>query len=439
LYRPWVAAALALAALHMLVFDRGLGGDGWAGFSLLESIADDGDVWLENNNRGVMNGLLGTPAGHLVAQYPPGIAALDAPPFAAGRALDRLLPAGLLANGVELPPVGRVPRGVFLSAALIVLARNAAVLLGLLWTAQALLRLGLPEKQAAAAVAFTFLGGPLIFYALVGMTHAPTFALAALLLLLLVRQRETGSLKLAVAAGATVGAAVLVRYSAVALLAPALLGLRSWRARIACASAFALLLLPLPFWWHACFGSWLPPPYGGRWVLTAASPWNVLFSPVHGLFLFHPALLFAVVGLVWLCFSPLSRGREGGAGRGAGGEGLVWFLAVALLHGWWSEWSNPGGYGQRFLIDALPPLALGFAAWLRPGGGRKTRIALCLAATCAGWLLFFAAVGGLVPPPPSWPWPQRLSEYAGLLRHPPGPAEILAALRRSSFLLRALG
>src|SRR5919106_3635506 len=255
LYRPWVAAALALAALHMLSFDRGLGGDGWAGFSLLESIADDGDVWLENNNRGVMNGLLGTPAGHLVAQYPPGIAALDSLPFAAGRTLDRLLPAGLLANGVELPPVGRVPRDVFLSAALIVLARNAAVLLGLLWTAQALRRLGLPEKRAAAAIAFTFFGGPLIFYALVGVTHAPTFALAALLLLLLVRQRETDSLNLAFAAGATVGAAVLVRYSAVALLAPALLGVRSWRARIACASAFALLLLPLPLWWHACFGS----------------------------------------------------------------------------------------------------------------------------------------------------------------------------------------
>lgn len=412
----------------MMVFDRGLGGDGWAGFSLLASLLDDGDVWLENNHYGVMNGLLGTPAGHLVAQYPPGIVALDAVPFLAGRAVDHLLPARILANGAELPPAGKVPRGPFLSAALIVLARNAATLLGLLWTALALLRLGLPERRAAAAVALTFFGGPLIFYSLVGMTHAPTFALAALLLLLLVRQRETQSLRLAFAAGAVVGAAVLLRYSAVALLVPAVFSIRGLRGRAACAAGFALLLLPLPFWWHACFGSWLPPPYGGSWVITAASPWNVLFGPVHGLFLFHPALLCAAAGLALL----------DGDTRSWRWIAAVWFLAVAVLHGWWSESSNPGGYGQRFLIDALPALALGFSGWLRPGASRFARIGLCLAAALFGWLLFFAAVGGLVPPPPVWPWPQRLGEYAGLLRHPPGLTEILAALRRSSFLIRGL-
>jgi 4-amino-4-deoxy-L-arabinose transferase-like glycosyltransferase len=390
-----------------------------------------------------------------VAQYPPGIAALDALPFAAGRALDHLLPAGMLQDGADLPPVGRVPRGVFFSAALIVLARNAAVLLGLLWTALALRRLGLPEKRTAAAVALTFFGGPLIFYSLVGMTHAPTFALAALLLFLLVRQPETGSLRLAFAAGAVVGAAVLVRYSAVALLPPALLGVAlsatpgRQRRLAACLAGFALFLLPLPFWWHACFGSWLPPPYGGRWLITLASPWNVLFAPVHGLFLYHPALLCAAAGLLLRRRaagpSPLGGGgleqgggQEGGAANGLTPLALLWLLSVAILHGWWSEWSNPGGYGQRFLIDALPAFALGFAGWLRPGSTRRLRVGLALAATFAGWLLFFAAVGALVPPPPPWPWPQRLSEYAALLRHPPGPGEILTAFERSSFLFRAM-
>lgn len=425
-----LAAALILAALHMLVFDRGLGGDGWAGFALLESIADDGDVWLENNHRGVMNGLLGTPSGHLVMQYPPGIAVLDAAPFWAGRALDRILPARFMAGGAPLPPAGNVPRGVFLSAALIVLARNAAVLLGLAWIGFALRRLGLPERRTAAAVALTLFGGPLLFYSLVGMTHAPTFALAALLLLLLVRQRETGSVPLAFAAGVVIGTAVLVRYSAVALLPPALLTLCAepdrWRRPAACLAGFGIFLLPLPFWWHALFGSWLPPPYGGRWVLTAASPWNVLFGPVHGLFLFHPALLCAAAGIAFL---KLPRWRLIAA---------VWFLSVALLHGCWSESANPGGYGQRFLIDALPALALGFAGWLQLGAGRRLRIALVLAFTLAGWLLFFAAVGGLVTPPAPFPWPQRLGEYTVLVRHPPGLSETRQAIERSSFVVRAL-
>jgi len=68
----WLLAVLAAAALHMLVFDRGLGGDGWAGFSVLTSLFDDHDLWLENNHRGQLNGLIANSAGHLVSQYPPG-------------------------------------------------------------------------------------------------------------------------------------------------------------------------------------------------------------------------------------------------------------------------------------------------------------------------------------------------------------------------------
>jgi hypothetical protein len=436
-----LTAVLLLAALHMLVFDRGLGGDGWAGFALLESVADDGDLWLEDDHRGVMNGLVPGDESHLVSQYPPGVLALDALPFLAGRFLDSLLPAGILADGAELPPVGRVPRGVFLSAAAIVLCRNLAALLGVAWTGLALLRLGVPERTAALAAGLAFFGGPMIFYSLVGMTHAPTFALAGLLLWLLAPWRsETRNDRRseprpwpALAAGLTVGGAVLIRYSAVALLVPALLAVRGWRDRLLVLAGFGMPLLVLPVWWRLLFGAWGMPPYGGSWEITAASPWNVLFAPVHGLFLFHPALLLAVAGLI------LAVWRR----QDLGWTCTAWFLAVAVLHGWWSEWANTGGYGQRFLGDALPALALGFAAWLQPAWlqpARRPAVRLipCLAAVLAGWVLFFAAVGGLVPPPAPYPWPQRLGEYGVLLREPPGMAALGEALRRSSFVLRGL-
>jgi hypothetical protein len=348
----------------MLLFDRGLGGDGWAGFATLESLVNDGDVWVEDDSRGVMNGLVGTPEDHLVMQYPPGVLALDALPFLAGRLADRLLPESWLANGAELPPTGRVPRRVFLSAAMIVLARNAVTLLGLLWTFRALRRMEVPEGIAATATALVFFGGPLIFYSLVGMTHAPVFALAGLLLLLLVRQRETGGLSLALAAGAVIGAAVLLRYGSIALAAPALLAI-SRRRWLAFAAGLLPFLLVLPCWWRWLFGAWSP-PYGGTWAITAASPWNVLFSPVHGLFLFHPALLLAAAGLAVAAGREISRRSPGW-----GTIGAVWFLAVAVLYGWWSEWDNAGGYGQRFLADALPALGIGFAAFLPASPGRS--------------------------------------------------------------------
>jgi len=440
----WIVLALALAGLHMAVFDRGLGGDGWAPFAALESLADDGDLDLENNNHGVLNGLVPTATGHLAMQYPPGVLLLDALPFAAGRVLDRLLPASILDQGVDLPPAGRVPRGVFFSTACIILARNLAVLVGLTALASALLRLGVSVRRTAAALALTFFGGPLVFYSLIGMTHAPVFALAALLLLALVRYREAPAGALAHQAGLLVGAATLVRLGSVALLLPAgaaLLiqgaaptgGPARRRHLLTLGAGFALPLPLLPLWSRINLGT-LGAPYGGEWRLTLASPWNILFSPHHGLFLFHPALALAALGLLALAAREIRARRPGW-----GTVGALWFLAVATLYGWWSEWANVGGFGQRFLIDALPALALGFAAFLEVGRLRALRTVLGVAATLFGLVLFFASVGGLVPPPAGLPWPQRLSDYAGLVRSPPGAGEIGAALRRSSFLLRALG
>ena len=459
---PWVLLVLALAGLHMAVFDRGLGGDGWAPFAALESIADDGDLALENNVRGALNGLVPTPSGHLAMQYPPGILVLDAPPFAAGRALDALLPSSLLANGAELPPAGRVPRGVFFSAACIVLTRNLAVLLGLAALAAALRRLGYGEQRVAASLALTFFGGPLLFYSLVGMTHAPAFALAALLLLALVRAREEPAPHRFFLAGLLTGAATLVRFGSVALLVPAAwTALTAARASLASSapktarestlrrllalgSGFAVPLLPLPFWVWLNFGT-STPSYGGDWRLTLASPWNVLLSPRHGLFLFHPALALAALGLRLLLrrerrVRRAQAGKEGvSPGFGSlGGIGALWFLAVATLYGWWGEWANEGGYGQRFLIDALPAAALGFAAFLDGRRLRRVRLGLALGTTLFGFALFFAAVGGLVVPPAGLPWPLRLSDYASLVRDPPGPRGMGAALRRSSFLVRGL-
>jgi hypothetical protein len=429
----WTIAVLAVVALHLAVFDRGLGGDGWATFAFLESVLDDHDTNLENNHRGVMNGLVARQDGHLVMQYPPGVAALDLVPLLLGRLADAMLPAGWLDAGIAVPPVGPVARRTFLEIAAIVAARNLAVLVGLALVAAALRRLGHDDWRTGAAAALTFFGGPLLFYGLVGASHAPSFAIASLLLWVLVRDEAEPGNRLALTAGALVGAAVLVRYSAVALLPAALLirpATTRWRAAALVVLGCALPLALLPPFWRLHHGQWLPLPYGGTLEPTLAAPWNVLFAPQHGVLFFHPALLLAAAGLVWVSW------------RGATGErrihrvALLWLLAVATLHGWWSDWANPGGWGQRFVTDALPALALGFALLLVARRARRLALGAAVAGAVFSWWLFFAAVGGLARPPAGHPWPQRLADYAPLFADPPSPAELRDALLHASFLLR---
>jgi hypothetical protein len=420
----------------MVVFDRGLGGDGWATFAFLESAIEDRDLFLENNTHGVMNGLLPGPGGHLVMQYPPGLPLLDLAPFLVGRALDRLLPARWLASAAVVPPVGRVSRRVFLEVAAIVAARNVEVLLGLLALVVALRTMGFGERTAAAATALVFFGGPLVFYSLVGASHAPTFALAGLLLLVLVRDGGGADTRTAVLAGLIIGFATLMRYSACALLPVVLLATWArppWRRWSAALVGFLLPLAILPAYFIVHYGRWAPIGYGGALHPTVASPWNVLFSGHHGLFVFHPALALAAVGLA---LGALGRIRPGNVRLYR--LLVVWFGCVALLHGWWSEWANPGGYGQRFLIDALPALAVGVAALVSAARWRVIVLPALAVTAVFGYALFFTAVGGLVRSPGGAPWPQTLGDYESLVRRPPSFSELGRACMRASFSLRAL-
>jgi hypothetical protein len=296
----------------MAVFDRGLGGDGWATFAFLESAVEDGDLALENNNHGVMNGLMTGPGGHVVMQYPPGVALLDLAPYLAGRTLDRLLPARWLASGVVVSPVGRVPRRMFFEVAAIVAARNLEVLAGLVAILVALRRAGFEVRTAALTTTVVFFGGPLVFYSLVGASHAPTFALAALLLLVLARDQSERGARRVFLTGLIVGVATLVRYSSAALLPAVVLASwgrpqrRRWGAALA---GFVAPLALLPLYWRLHYGQWTPLGYGGSLRPTLASPWNVLFSGHHGLFVFHPALAVAAIGLVVGVFTRVRAGN----------------------------------------------------------------------------------------------------------------------------------
>ncbi|HEY5610482.1 MAG TPA: hypothetical protein VIL97_04695, partial [Thermoanaerobaculia bacterium] len=343
---------------------------------------------------------------HLVMQYPPGISLLDVLPYVAAEAIDAMAPGTM---SVSIPPVGPISRATFLAVAAIVALRNLAVIVGLLLIHRALTQLGVRERVANLAIVLSFFGSPLVFYSLVGMTHAVSFLIASGILVSLLDRAPR-------ARGLAVGVATLIRYGSIALAAPVLMHTRR------AAAGIAAPLVLLPFWWRWTTGSWMPPDYGGSFEATIAAPFRILVSPHHGLFLFHPAMALGLVGLV-------VASRTARVAR----VGLVWFVAVAAFHGSWSEWANEGGYGQRFMIDAVPPLAYGLAVFLETLSAWRVAIAAFLAAF--GFALFVFAVAGFARGPGDLRWPQTFADYRPVLADAPSPREWIEGLRRASFVL----
>ena len=408
----------------MLVFDRGLGGDGWAGFATLESLADDGDPLGGEPDPGGDERAGGRAGGAPRLQYPPGILVLDALPFLAGRAADRLLPAGGWRAGSSSPPwagcragvplggddragpqrrprswgcsgsagrcAGWAPEGSPPRRRARLLRRPADLLL----PGGDEPRPGLRPGRAAAPGAGPAAGGR-------GPVPGPGGG----------RDRRRRRCSCATARSPW-------RRRPCWRSGPA-----TAEARLAAGLVLVLALVSASG--GVAFGSWRP-SYGGTWAISAASPWNVLFSPVHGLFLFHPALLLARGGV-----------RDAIARRSPGGDGrrrLVPGRRRAL-------WLVVGVEQPRRLWPAVPDrrpagAGIGFAAFLEGGGGRPAKARGCRAALL-GYSSSSPPWAGSSPPPRA-PLAAAAGESTRRCSGIPGTGRVGNALRRASLPARAV-
>jgi hypothetical protein len=285
-----------------------------------------------------------------------------------------------------------------------VMAVNAAVVAAIAVTVFAL---GLAARatalQSLAAAALTVFGTLLLPAVATGFSE-PSVALAVALGLLGVQTNRP------VLAGAAAGFALLMRVDSLFLVVPVLgvaawiAGARSWRAAL----RFSAGLMPAAIVTAAYDTFRFGAPWStGYFYATFNHPlvaglYGLLLSPAAGLFIYVPLLPIALVGL-FLAMRRLP---------------LLAFTALALLavrilvYAVWFEWSAYWAWGPRYLVPAMPVLAVGLLEVCRRWSGLHLRVKAALA--------FVLGVSGLVQVVGAAVGYEHAVMFSALLRaHPP--------------------
>jgi hypothetical protein len=251
-----------------------------------------------------------------------------------------------------------------------------AVLLAVI--AVVVLQLGLATggsfRQALATSLAVSLGTLLLPYVATGFSE-PGAALAVALGLLGIQTRRS------VLTGAAAGVALLMRPDSAVLVVPILAvaawlrSSRSWPA----AARFAIGFLPAAAitaaYDTARFGAPWRAGYGGQPFNhpLLAGLYGLLVSPAAGLVVYVPLLLVALAGM------PAAWRRTPVLAASAAALLLV---RLAFYATWWS-WSAYWAWGPRFLVPAMPALAVGLLEVFRRWPRLRTPARASVAALCA--------------------------------------------------------
>lgn len=366
---PFVAHRMTASdAIEYYAYDRSLYFDGDLDFT------NDYQGFYDRNPKGLANFKAGfidkrSPSGRAINNGPIGSAILWAPFFLAGDAAARALHgagAAIMRDGFSLPYIWAVSLGSALYA-------GAALVLTYL-----LARAITDQTAALWASLVIWLGTPALFYSHLAPTyaHATSWFAVSAFLVVWYRTRIRRSWRAWAALGAFGGLVAMVReQDVVFLLVPAvdeLLRLapglrrhdRAWLNDVATTALGGIAMgccavaafTPQLLVYRALNGKFRPSSeVSDKLHWNAPNALRVLFDPGHGLFLWTPILLFAVVGLGLL----IRRDWRLGCALAVG------FILTVYLNGAFQTWTTAGSFGARRFIVCSPIFAIGLAELFR--------------------------------------------------------------------------
>lgn len=315
-------------------------------------------------------------------------------------------PFYLVADAIVLTGLGDWPRDGY-SAPYQVCIQTGQFLIGLagLWLAWCCARRVCGDSRAALwGVLLGVAAGPQLYYLTLklSLSHAAAFTAIALMTFACLAAREKSARAWPwILAGAAWALAVLMRFQlAVFAILPAWIWLERLlaektvrpalvRAVWLLAGLAPLILLQL-YAWRVVYGNWLVFTYGENgegFNWTRPEILNVLFSPRHGLFYWHPFLLLGLAGLVRLAL------------RDALQRAALVCLALTLYvnAAWWCWWFAGNSFGSRAFEAAMLFFMFGLAALLARASTRWKHVLLTTGGIACAWnffvmLLFYASV-----------------------------------------------
>jgi len=240
-----------------------------------------------------------------------------------------------------------------------------------LFALRAFLKKYYEEIPVAITLLLTGLATNLYFYTVIEptMSHAFSFCLFALFLLLNHRWLNHPSWLTTLLLGLIVGLIALVRPSNVIIVMLILLWdvgnfpalkdrllfvLLKWDKVIAMFLAAFLVILPQLLYWKYNSGHWFTYTYNEEGFFFNNPQFiRGLFSYRKGWLVYTPVMIFAIAGLITLFIK---------------NKKLFWpvflftLLNMYIIFSWWSWWYG-GGFGQRALIESYAVLAVPMAAF----------------------------------------------------------------------------
>jgi hypothetical protein len=213
----------------------------------------------------------------------------------------------------------------------------------------------------------------LAYYTFSPTAHIAAFAACSFFLFTWFKAKETVSAVKWISCGFAGGLLTLVRWEAIVLMSIPLVYelLRVWnnrsfnfgatfqwlRSRSLCALSFFVILIPQFLQWKQIYGSYFVIPQGPDWfVFPGRYIFQVFFSSEHGWFVWTPATLLGISGLMyaWRRIPTICLSFLVGAS--------LYALLVGSTHSW-----HGIEFGNRYLTTCIPIVAVGIAMYLLAG------------------------------------------------------------------------